>query len=166
MKKELVEKANRSSRTRGSVGKNAIVPRYVRETYADRKEIEILDFGAGKHAAHAQTLREAGFKVRAWEFGGNFDASLHNADALASTYDLVYASNVLNTQGDEEMLRETINQIADAVKDNGHLVANYPASPRYGGFTTDEIITALKARFREVTVLKGGKTAPLMLAIK
>lgn len=75
-----VEIANRTSRSRGAVGKRAIVPRLVPQ-YASQSDT-ILDFGAGKDAVHALDLREQGYNVTAYEFGSNVDSKLHDMDAL------------------------------------------------------------------------------------
>ena len=124
--------ANRTSRNLGAVGAKAITPRHVEAT-SDKGE-HILDFGAGKDAAHAQRLRQSGFNVTAHEFGANVRPGIHDPNALSRKYHTVYASNVINTQGDHEMLGNTLDQIANATHPHGRAVLNLPSEPRYGAW--------------------------------
>lgn len=126
-------KTGRSSRTKGAVGANAKIPRVLRKFARElgfTKEARVLDFGAGAHAAHARAFQAEGYNVTAYE-EENFNRVYHDANALDHSYDIVYASNVLNTQKSLQELRRTIGQLRRAVKRGGLLVANYPSNPRY-----------------------------------
>ena len=134
---EQIRIANNTSRAGGAVGKMAVTPRWVADN-VDKSD-KILDFGAGTDAIHAKSLRENGYNVTAHEFGDNVREGIHKQNALSETYDVVYASNVLNVQSSEEMLRRTLGQIRDSVSKDGLAVFNYPASPRKSDLTVDQV---------------------------
>ena len=167
---EMIKAANRTSRNTPSVGARAITPRYV-EKIAKPTD-EILDFGAGKAAAHTQRLRSEGLNVTAYEFGDNVVDGLHDTNALNRTYDIVYASNVLNVQGSDEMLDATLDGIVRTLKDeNSAVYVNLPVSPRYGAWEglsnregADKLEQILKKRFKSVKRVGGTGTAPLFEA--
>lgn len=127
-----MEIANRTSRSMGAVGAKALVPRVVRDWIQPTDMV--LDFGAGKDAAHAIRLKSEGFNVTAHEFGKNQQAGLHDPNALqAGPYDMAYASNVLNVQSSVKMLTRTLLQIRRALKPGGIFIANFPKQPRKMG---------------------------------
>jgi len=161
---EDIAVANKTSRANGAVGSRAITPKFVRqhvELFYDKEDTMILDFGAGKRAAHAQALLEIGFLVTAYEFGENIDPRVHNELALMQTYHIVYASNVLNVQSGFTMARATIKQVADVVKEDGVFFANYPASPRKSDITPKEMMQLLLEQFSTVYRVGGTTSAPL-----
>ena len=88
--------ANKTSRNSNAVGNNALVPRIVVDYITP--DINVLDFGAGKQAAHAQRFNNMGMHGTAYEFGDNAVEGIHDPQALSRTYAVVYASNVLNVQ--------------------------------------------------------------------
>jgi hypothetical protein len=168
---DLVRQANKTSRNTGAVGAKAIVPRYVQSIA--KPSDTILDFGAGKAAAHALRLQAAGLNVTPYEFGDNSIPGLHNPDALNNKYSIVYASNVLNVQGSEEMLRDTLDQLTSVLSNGGKLVVNLPDTPRYGvwsGLTArqgaDKLQSMLSENFDKVTRVGGTTSAPLFEATK
>jgi len=164
-----IEVANKTSRNSGAVGKNAITPRFVREyleLFYDKEDATVLDFGAGKSAAHAQAMLADGWMVTAYEFGDNIDPRVHNELALMQKYDIVYASNVLNVQSGFDMARETIKQVAEVVKDDGRFYANFPQSPRKADITVSEMVQLLLEQFNTVQVLGGTKSAPVWICSK
>ena len=130
---EEIEKANRSSRSSGAVGPNAVTPRMVLQYIKDsgNRDVKILDFGSGKDAKHTYALRELGLDVTAHDFQSNIRDDHHDPHALNRQYDIIFASNVLNVQGSEMMLRRTIQDVMIALKDEGVFIANFPSSPRY-----------------------------------
>ncbi len=161
---EEIKIANRTSRNKGSVGKKAIVPAYVLAHYED---VDVLDFGAGKSAAHAEALRNSGqFKsVTAHEFGVNVNPTIHNPKAVDVKYDIVYASNVLNVQSSVNMLGTTLETLANCVRIKGELIVNYPLSPRKGVMNyvdSEQLESFLKGFFIEVNRVGGTRTAPLL----
>lgn len=148
---EHIKIANDTSRGRGSVGRNAVVPRAVVGNVSISDSI--LDFGAGKDALHALRLREEhGLDVIAYEFGDNVVEGIHDPEALSRTYDVVYASNVLNVQSDLLMLHCTIMQIFDACRPGGTVIVNLPREPRKGAY---DDMTPTKARDHVACVLSG-----------
>ena len=161
--------ANATSRSRGAVGMNAIVPRHVRgylNNYCQKEKTMILDFGAGKEAIHAQALLHEGWMVTAYEFGKNVDPRYHNELALMQEYDIVYASNVLNVQVNFAMARKTIDLIHSVLKEDGIFFANYPASPRKSDITTGEMVQLLSEKFSRIVRIDGSRHAPLWTCYK
>jgi len=126
---DQIEIANKTCRGRGAISAKAVVPRLV-EQLCLPEQGPLLDFGAGKEALHVLTLREKGFEVVAHEFGNNFVAGLHNEEALSGQYACVYASNVLNVQCNEDMLRITLAAMCSCTEAGGKVIANYPKAPR------------------------------------
>ena len=145
--RDAVEIANRTSRSRGAVGAKAVTPRVVRNLVRPGKKI--LDFGAGKDAAHAEALRADGYDVTAHEFGSNVRPGLHDPDALRhGPYDVAYASNVLNVQSTEAMLKKTLTQIHRALRNGGVFIGNFPNSPRkMSSFTSNDMAAAIESVF-------------------
>lgn len=160
---EQIKIANATSRTSGAVGGNAVVPKHVRQIA--KKDHKILDFGAGKHAAHAKALNDEGYNVTAHEFGGNQAEGIHDPKALSKKYDVAYASNVLNVQSSPEMLGRTLDQIHGALHPHGSFIANLPSSPRkYEGLTGDHVKSELEKRFHSVERIGGTKSIPVFHA--
>jgi len=156
---EQMAVANATSRARGAIGAKAITPRYV-QTVAQPHH-EILDFGAGRDAIHAQTLKKIGLNVTAHEFGSNI-SGVHDPEALNRQYDIVYASNVLNTQSSPEMLKTTLDNIHRTIKRGGSFIGNLPASPRkFPELNAKLLETELRKRFSNVRKVGGTKAAPL-----
>ena len=154
-----VKTANDTSRSAGAVGAKAIVPRYVehheKTHHADEKgKRKLLDFGAGKDAAHAKRLREKGHDVTAHEFGANQQKGVHDPDALKKKHHLAYASNVLNVQSNHKMMHHTLTQVRHALHKDGHFVANYPDSPRKSDMKHDDVEKHLKNHFHNVKRVK------------
>lgn len=162
-----IEVANKTSRANGAVGRNAIVPRKVREWLGHpNDDVMILDFGAGKHAVHAQALLEDGYNVLAYEFGNNVDPRVHCELALMSKYDVVYASNVLNVQSGFSMAQKTIKQVVDVLKEDGVFFANFPASPRKSDIKPKAMRDLLFVFFESVERVGGTTSAPLWMCTK
>jgi hypothetical protein len=155
---DFISKANRSSRRGGAVGPNAVTPKAVVDYVGGNPDMTILDFGAGKFAKHAESLRDLGLNVTAHEFSGNVDSDLHDPDALSRQYDVVFASNVLNVQGSENMFERTIRDVLNVMKPDGVFIANYPGSPRYGYESTLDAKQHLLKYF-DVEPLKGRDTS-------
>ena len=153
-----IERANRSARaggaTAGAGGVRAITPRHVLQTATPDETI--LDFGSGPKAVHTARLRESGLNATAHDFGKNVIAGVHDPDALLRQYSTVMASNVLNTQGSMEMLRNTLAEIRSAMQPGGRAVFNYPKSPRYSGLKPDEVAKEIKSIFGTEPVRVGG----------
>jgi SAM-dependent methyltransferase len=122
--------ANKTARNSYAVGKKAIVPQVVEREFSPEDGLLILDFGAGKAAAHKLSLCESGYNVDAYEFGDNIVPGLHIDTLPEDTYDVVYASNVLNVQSSFSMLANTLLQLQKTLKEGGVLIANYPNEPR------------------------------------
>jgi hypothetical protein len=134
-----IEAMNKTARSNGAVGKNAIVPRIVKELADwlcedgdDMKDfIYILDYGAGPRCKHVLQLVAEGYKhVYAWEIGANFSPYIHDEEALLQYYDIVYASNVLNVQPSPAGIEQVVAQCFAATTAGGYCVFNYPKSPR------------------------------------
>ena len=161
--------SNATSRNAGAVGKNALVPRVVRDRYGRLDDLNVLDFGAGKAAAHAVSMQVAyslyGWQVDAFEFGANVVEGLHlseqDADRNAGLYHVVYASNVLNTVSSWSQLHVTLATARRFTRYTGFFIANYPASPRKSNVTPDEVEQALGQYWVNVVRVAGTKAAPV-----
>lgn len=160
---EFVKIANLTSRAKGAVGANALVPRFVQKL-ANQQD-KILDFGAGKHASHAVMLNNKGYDVTAYDFGSNVDPSVHDPDALSNKYNMVYASNVLNVQSSPQMLAMTLDQIKNVLLPGGKFIGNLPLTPRKSQeINAESLLNELLARFDSVSRIGGTKQAPVYLA--
>jgi hypothetical protein len=138
--------ATRTARGAGVVGATAVVPRWVEGNVPKSKKV--LDFGSGPPARHTMSLREKGYTdVTAHEFGDNVQEGVHDPKALSKKYDVVFASNVLNVQSSEAMLKRTLKQIRDSVEKGGLAVFNYPASPRKAGLKVASVAGAIAEVF-------------------
>lgn len=165
MSPESIRIANKTSRSGGAVSAKAIVPRYVASIACP--SLAILDFGAGKDAVHTKRLRSRGLNVTAHDFGGNFHEGTHDGKALLKQYDIVFASNVINTLDNGDALWETFYSLWQAVRPGGRLVMNYPESPR----KLDASPNMIKLLFAIVTghtltKVGGTKRAPIWEAVK
>lgn len=160
---EFVRVANLTSRAKGAVGSKALVPQFV-EKIAGPKD-SILDYGAGKHAAHTQYLRDKGYNVTAYDFGANIDPELHDPAALKKKYNIVFASNVLNVQSSRAMLAMTLDQIKSVLASGGQFIGNLPMSPRKATDIDSAYVQGeLENRFSTVQRIGGTKQAPVFLA--
>lgn len=148
-----IEVANKTARSSGAVGVKAIVPKQVRQVAFD-KSMTILDFGSGPEAIHTKALREEGFNVTAHEFGANV-REIHDPKALERTYDIVFASNVLNVQSSKSMLIQTLRDIKGCMHEHSIFICNYPKSLRKGDFSNEEIKSCLRSFFGRVGDGKG-----------
>lgn len=122
-----------------------------------RPEDKVLDFGAGKSAVQTKGLRDEGYDVTAYDFGQNSQEGIHDPEALKRKYDVVYASNVLNVQDNQKMLNTTLNQISNAMKEDGTGVFNFASSPRYDAYkgmspqkANEYLFGELQKKFRNV----------------
>ncbi len=158
-----VDVINKTVRNSGAVGKSAIVPRIVK-TLISKDDI-ILDFGAGSNAQHALNLISEGYRVVSYEFGKNYNPSIHNNHALNYKYTVVYASNVLNVQYTEDQIVELIHLWSQLLYPGGHLVANYPIKPRNSSLNERDIDYLMRKFFHYVRELKG-YSSPVWLCTK
>lgn len=150
---EYTKLVNKTSRRKGAVGKDPLCYRYARDLLSNLPpaDIDILDFGCGKGATHAQALQEwlnnyppyATYSKRVWAYdiGAN---SPQKEDNYITTfpyhsYDMVILSNVLNVQPDPDLVVGVLNQAWKFVKPGGGLVVNYPHNPRYSGMHYGEV---------------------------
>ena len=165
---KFVQVTNRTSRSgcTGAIGKNAIVPKRVAEIATPTDEI--LDFGSGPKSNHVETMTRQGFNVTGYEFGANFNNLNHTFNALHRQYDIVYASNVLNTMDSDKGLCLALDQIAGCTKNLA--VVNLPKEPRKNAWTgkvvdVDKLTTYLSERFSEVQI-ENGRSAPIFVCKK
>lgn len=147
-----IQQVNKTCREKGSVGSNAVIPRLV-SSWA-KTQHSILDYGAGKSAIHTMELRKQGFNVTAWDVGANFNSPIHDLHALVKKYDIVYASNVINVQLNESMLRRTLNEIQGLLKTDGEFIFNYPRSPRKMSLKEDELLAIVADYFASAIKLE------------
>ncbi len=146
MTKNEMTIANKTARSNGAVGKNALLPRIITGRYSQGSTI--LDFGAGPKALHTKNLKESGFiNVYAYDMGDNFDPDIHLSEGeleSANNFDIVMASNVINTLSSLSAIKETIKDIYRYTDSKGVAIINFPVSPRkLKGLTKDKIIDLL-----------------------
>lgn len=154
--------ANATSRSGGAIGRNAIVPTFVRPLIGH--QTLVLDYGAGKDAIHTKAFRKDGYMgVVAYEFGEN-DSDYHDSNALSHTYPIVYASNVLNVQSSHKMMLKTIREISAATSQAAYV--NYPMDPRKSDMVRAEVQTMLEDYFDVVIRVGGTPNAPLWECLK
>lgn len=139
------EKAIRSARSSGAVGKNAIVPRIIPKLVGTGGR-RILDFGCGADMIHVVELQKQGL------FVVGYDWSLPETKKFITDelYDIIYLSNVLNVQSSEEMLEDLFKTVISCMRYMGFVVANYPYEPRYLGWSTKEMLEWLQVKFTDV----------------
>lgn len=165
---EEIKIANATYRSKGSSvfdkdgNIRSVVARYVAANV--RKDAKILDFGCGPEFVQGKYLQRLGFDVSGWDFGENKPECC--VDKLEPIYNVVYASNVLNTISSMSMLTETLDQVCGCLKDGGMFVANYPSSPRKMeiGAAKLKSIICNKIGVCEITV--GSSSAPLFVFVK
>ena len=144
-------KANRSARSKGAIGKNAVVPKLVEEMFP--KSFKILDYGSGPARIHQTSLELAGFDVDAFDFGKNWREGMQY-EVFPLRYDLIYASNVMNTWSSTQMISSSLLEIYSGLKKGGIFLANYPKKPRYFSDATDDILAdLLRGIYSEVRIL-------------
>ena len=139
----------------------------------------VLDFGAGKSALQSGSLRKSGYDVTSHDFGANVKEGIHDPEALTRQYDTVMASNMINTQGSDEMLDITLDQLQIATKSGGRLVLNLPVSPRKGAWQAveknapkelreadvDKLVNNLSERYDQVEIISGTPASgPVIMA--
>lgn len=165
---EEIKIANATYRSKGSSvfdkdgNIRSVVARYVVANV--RKDAKILDFGCGPEFVQGKYLQRLGFDVSGWDFGENKPECC--VDKLEPIYNVVYASNVLNTISSMSMLTETLDQVCGCLKDGGMFIANYPSSPRKMeiGAAKLKSIICNKIGVCEITV--GSSSAPLFVFVK
>lgn len=118
--------AKATSRSGGAIGKNAVVPKKVRELLLPNDTV--LDYGCGKHSEHVKQFLQEGVNCVGYDF------HCDNAAVLQDKYAIVYLSNVLNVQNSEGSLRATVAEAWSCV--SRLMVANFPVSPRKDAFAS------------------------------
>ena len=143
----------------------SIVAKYI-ATHID-KDKTILDFGCGPKFVQGNYLNSLGFNVKGYDFGVN---KPEYGVELGDTYDLVYASNVLNVQSSYNMMKETLRQIYNSLKVGGIFVCNYPYTPRkMPEFTPFNLMQYINFAFKNKCLIQkvgGTNKEPLLMVIK
>lgn len=137
----------KSARSKGAVGKNAIIPRIIPILLKDvENPFDILDFGCGKDMVHVLELQMQGFSV------SGYDINLPGTEKhLERAWDIIYLSNVINVQSTKEELDDIFDLVWMSLhRVLGIAMANYPNKPRYLGWTVKEMEDYLKTRFLSV----------------
>ena len=138
--------------------KNALIPRIIKNKFPYR-DYKMLDFGSGPKAIQTNELRLKGYTdVTSYEFGSNVRLGVHLSPNLLRTcdiemYDLVFASNVLNTLSSLSAVKETLEKIAWFVNSDGFALFDYPSSPREcKELTLDRLKRLAYKQFKSVMV--------------
>jgi hypothetical protein len=159
--------AKRTSRSNGASAINkdgtirAVVPIWVEKNVDKSKTI--LDFGAGRWCTSTKYLRQKGFdNVTPYDLWCGDGDELLDDQALDRSYDVIFASNVLNVQSSLDMFCETLWQIWDVLNNGGEFICNYPSSPRKMDLTADEVDHFIAATLGVIPDIVGGtKSAPI-----
>lgn len=142
-----INKMNSTARSTGAVGSNAIIVRIIKSLID--KDKKILDYGSGPNLVQTMQLIEYGFDVKSWEIGKNLTNSNYFIQNLKeNSFDVVFASNVLNVQENENDIRFVINEVFDITKDVA--IFNFPKKPNYSNMSTEKIFHILKSNFEHV----------------
>lgn len=160
--KDYREFVMKTARTKGAVGKNALVPKVVQH-FAKKKDL-ILDFGCGPQAQHVINLREKGYeKTYGMDmfFQKESDIPLKLKGRVFSLkilehikyFDIVYASNVINVQPSLKAIDHVFTEMIVSLKPEGKIIFNYPQSPRKNDMTTKEMDLSTRNFFRHVVKL-------------
>ena len=124
-------------------GRGPVIPRYLYHA-ATPDDLTILDFGSGPRAMQARALRELGYNVTAFEWApdpydnskraqdywDSVDAGIIQHDALDYTYDIIYASNVMNVQPTWRCFWTALNTIAASMASDTLFLCNLSREPR------------------------------------
>lgn len=154
MTEEEIRIANKTARSAGAVGKNALLPRIITGKMP-YKGAKILDFGSGPRMVQTINLKEQGYNVDAYDFGSNYNPELHidRSPEMIGSYDIVMASNVINTLASVEAVKETLHQINWFLGTKGVALINYPTSPRKcKGLDLKEMLKLMTREFTSVMV--------------
>lgn len=149
MTEEEIRIANKTYRSKGSSVFNndgkirSLVARYI-ESNID-KERKLLDYGCGTYFVQGNYLKSLGFDVDGWDIGNN--KPVNCVTDLENKYNVVYASNVLNTMSSKSMLEESLQQINRCLLNKGLFIANYPKTPRKLNLSNDEMTELIKQYF-------------------
>ena len=142
------ERAKRSFRAKGAVGKYPLMYRRLR-TFLDttfRDSACVLDYGSGPGEVHTKRLRD---DYPDCHFS-SYDLDPEGTSGKYGRYDIVVASNVLNVIEDRQALKDTILEISRCVVPEGVLLCNFPKSPRYLDVHETAIEKQLKKLFHIV----------------
>lgn len=144
MTEEEIKQMNKTARGKGIIGSNAIMPRYIlnKDWLKARK---MLDFGSGKACIQTNMLRDIhGCNVQPYDIGDNFIPGIHleKDEFTKDAFQLVFASNVVNVQPNEECLLETLRDMFYFVEPEiGICIFNFPSEPRkMEGLTKEDLI--------------------------
>jgi hypothetical protein len=156
------EVVNKTARSAGAVGARALVPRVVREMEKNT-DASVLDFGSGPEAIHARLLKGDGWSdVTAYDCGYNISKHT-NPIALSFTYEIIFASNVLNVQPSHLDLLETLDEILACCEKRTRVYLNYPVSPRKSKLSVDTVRQYLEHRWYHVEKVAGTASAPVWM---
>lgn len=165
---EEIKIANATYRSKGSSvfdkdgNIRSVVVRYVAANV--KNDAKILDFGCGPEFVQGKYLQGLGFDVSGWDFGENKPECC--VDELEPIYDVVYASNVLNTISSMSMLTETLDQVYGCLKDGGMFITNYPSSPRKMEIGTAKLKSIICDKIGVCEITVGSSSAPLFVFMK
>jgi ubiquinone/menaquinone biosynthesis C-methylase UbiE len=145
------ERAKRSFRGKGAVGKYPLMYRRLRQFLETipRRNLTVLDYGSGPGEVHTKRLRDDYEDCHFDSYDLSKDGtSLRSLEG--QWFDVVVASNVLNVIEDKQALNDTINEIYACTAPEGMVMCNLPKSPRYLDVDEDYIEGQLKYHFHIV----------------
>lgn len=146
IQKQARDNRQATARAGGAVGKNAVLPTLVLGEVLDLDpdtRVRVLDFGAGPNRRHVEDLNRnfesVGSRARAFGYDLGDPRQI-----LTESWDIVYASNVLNVQETSEDLFSTLQDLWIAQNDDAELYVNYPKEPRKMGMTAAQMRNCLE----------------------
>ena len=157
MNKEQIKLVNKTARSKGTIGRNAILPKYIIENFEFDKVGNILDFGAGKNIIHTKALRDKGYLVDAYDIGDNFIKGVHT-EIKDQKYDIIFASNVINILPNLVSIIEVIGLIYYLLDEDGCTLFNFPKNPRKLEISDDDFKELLYHFFNAVRIEKYNST--------
>jgi hypothetical protein len=152
--KNGIKKANKSANgdNGGIIGANPLVIQWIEKYIEPADDKKMLDFGAGKTARQTSRLLDKGYRVTAHDFADNLVEGIHDFSALDKTYDMVFASSVLNIQTSVKMLIDTVNTVKSVLPVGGDFVYNFP-QPNYTGIDTKDFLAIMELAFGDEPVV-------------
>ena len=127
-----------------------ILSNYISTMFDQQKHLWILDYGAGKDIYGTLMLRDRGFKyVTAYDIGNNYVEGLHDLKALTKTYDIIFASNVINVQTSYEDIIQILQEVHSCMILDSEFHFNIPGKPRKCDLNNKKVIELLNEVFGE-----------------
>ena len=125
----------------------------------NKKDIKILDYGAGRRCLAAQELKNNGYcNLDCYDIGINNIKELHlqSLFEMDKVYDFIYSNNVINVQVGEWGVRNMLMEIIYLLKDERSVyVANFTYILNYTKLKFKEVFYLLQEYFNNIEIIGG-----------